>query len=243
MDYFRLKYADYCTESYLLFCFEENFVSLAIFDLDNTLLAGDSDHLWGEFLVEQGVVDGDLYQRQNDEYYEQYKQGSLDIHEFLAFSLKPLSQHPVELLWQWRETFIEQKIRPIMLPKSEALLAKHKAQGDTLMIITATNDFVTGPIAEALGVDNLIATRAEFINNAYTGKVAGIPCFQHGKVDNLQSWLAENNETLQESWFYSDSANDIPLLDQVTYPVAVDADERLTRHAMQKNWPIMSLRD
>ena len=219
-----------------------NLVKLAIFDLDNTLLAGDSDHLWGEFLIEQGLVNGEYYQRENDRFYEEYKAGTLDIFEFLAFSLKPLSEHDTDYLKQLHQQFLQQKIRPIMLPEAFSLISKHKKQGDTPVIITATNRFVTEPIAKAFGVEHIIATEPEFTGDRYTGKVAGTPCFQHGKVERLNQWLQQQGETLEDSWFYSDSHNDIPLLSLVSHPVAVDPDVTLEQHARDNGWDIISLR-
>lgn len=216
-------------------------MNLAIFDLDNTLLNGDSDYLWGEFLSEQGLVDGEYYKRENDRFYEEYKAGTLDIFKFLAFSLKPLSEHDMSFLNQLHKQFMQEKIRPIMLPASFTLIDKHKQAGDELVIITATNRFVTEPIARAFGIDNIIATEPEISNNHYTGKVAGIPCFQHGKVERLQQWLNETGHSLEGSWFYSDSHNDIPLLSLVTHPVAVDPDVSLEQYARDKGWNIISL--
>ena len=217
-------------------------MSLAIFDLDNTLLAGDSDVLWGQFLVEKGIVDAEYYGNENQRFYDEYKNGTLDIMEFLAFSLKPLSEYPITDLHQWREAFMQEKIHEILLDKSFELINQHKENGDVLLIITATNRFVTEPIAKLLGIPHLLATDPEFINNRYTGKVAGVPCFQEGKVTRLNSWLKENNENLDGSYFYSDSHNDLPLLKQVTTPVAVDADEILSQYAKENNWKTMSLR-
>ncbi len=217
-------------------------MSLAIFDLDNTLLADDSDYLWGQFLVERGIVDGEAYERDNEQFYADYRAGTLDIQAFLVFMLRPLAEHPLEQLLAWRVQFIEEKIRPILLPKAIALLAQHRAAGDTLLIITATNRFLTAPIAELLEVPCLLATEVEFVDGRYTGRPAGIPCFQHGKVERLRVWLAETGHTLDESWFYSDSHNDLPLLTQVRYPVAVDPDAPLTEHAQAHGWPIISLR-
>ena len=216
-------------------------MNLTIFDLDNTLLAGDSDYLWGEFLVEQGLVDGESYQQKNSRFYEAYKAGTLDIYEFLAFSLKPLSEHDIEYLDQLHKQFMTQKIRPIMTPAATALVEKHRRSGDILLIITATNRFVTEPIAKAFGIETIIATEPEMLGNRYTGKVAGIPCFQQGKVDRLNQWLQETGHNLDKSWFYSDSHNDIPLLSLVTHPVAVDPDEALDQHAREKGWEIIKL--
>ena len=218
-------------------------MALAIFDLDNTLLSGDSDYLWGVFLGEQGIVDADYYARENERFYREYKDGKLDIMEFLQFSLKPLSEHPSVELHNWRKQFIDDKIRPLVSQKSLKLVEKHRQQGDILMIITATNAFVTSPIAELYDIPHLIATNPEIVDGNYTGKVAGEPSFQHGKVKRLHRWLDENNETLAGSWFYSDSHNDIPLLNKVDHPVAVDPDDKLNDHAHQNQWPIISLRD
>ena len=217
-------------------------MNLAIFDLDNTLLAGDSDYLWGRFLVEQGHVDGDYYERENLRYYEEYQAGTLDIFEFLRFSLKPLAEHDMATLQAWHQQFMAEKIVPIMLPKAAKLLQKHRDAGDYLLIITATNSFVTAPIAEALGVDHILATDPELSDGGYTGEVAGTPCFQHGKVTRLNAWLAETGHNLADSWFYSDSHNDLPLLEMVTNPVVVDADDTLAAHAVAKGWPHISLR-
>ncbi len=217
-------------------------LSLAIFDLDNTLLAGDSDYLWGTFLVAQGLVDGNHYERENQRFYDDYKAGRLDIHEFLAFSLTPLATLPRAQLFALREQFIREVIEPILLPKAHALLAEHRERGDTLMIITATNRFVTEPIAAAYGIEHLIATDPEERNGQYTGRVAGVPSFQHGKVERLHTWLQQHGAHLEGSWFYSDSHNDLPLLERVAHPVAVDPDPTLNDHALAKGWPILSLR-
>lgn len=221
----------------------EHNLSLAIFDLDNTLLGGDSDHLWGEFLIEQGLVDATFYQTENNRYYEQYQSGTLDIIEFLNFSLKPLAENDLATLSRLHQTFMHEKIEAIILPKATKLINKHESQGHHTLIITATNRFVTAPIAERLGINTLIATDPELINNRYTGKVSGTPCFQHGKVERLQQWLAETGKTLDDSWFYSDSHNDIPLLSRVNHPIAVDPDAKLSQHAQANDWNIISLRD
>jgi HAD superfamily hydrolase (TIGR01490 family) len=217
-------------------------LALAIFDLDNTLISGDSDYLWGVFLGEQGIVDKKYYTRENERFYEEYKQGTLDIFEFLEFSLKPLADHPLPALLNWRQEFIESKIKDIIPQASYDLIAGHRDKNDTLMIITATNAFVTRPIADLLGIEILLATEPELINNQYTGKVEGEPTFQQGKVSRLDDWLKKNNATLEGSYFYSDSRNDIPLLEKVDHPVAVDPDDMLRKHAEQRQWPIISLR-
>ncbi len=218
-------------------------MTLAIFDLDNTLLAGDSDHAWGEFLVEEGIVDGDTYRKMNDEFYQAYLDGSLDIHRYLSFALQPLARFELSRLHRWREQFVERKIRPIVQTKALDLLAHHRERNHTLLIITATNQFVTEPVAALLGIEHLIATEPEMVNGRYTGNVAGTPSFQDGKVSRLRDWLNVQSETLDGAWFYSDSHNDLPLLDQVTHPVAVDPDERLAGIARSKGWTTISLRD
>lgn len=221
---------------------ETDTVALALFDLDNTLLGGDSDYLWGRFLIEQGLVDGAAYERQNQAFYDQYKAGSLDIQAFLAFSLQPLAAHPVAQLHAWRETFVSRMIEPIILPAARALVEKHRAQGDLPVIITATNRFVTAPIAERFAIEHLIATEVEMNGARYTGRSIGIPCFQAGKVARLQQWLATQHQSLQGSWFYSDSHNDLPLLECVDHPVAVDPDDSLAQQARARGWPIITLR-
>ncbi|MBU2570362.1 MAG: HAD-IB family hydrolase [Gammaproteobacteria bacterium] len=218
-------------------------MSLAIFDLDNTLIADDSDFLWGQFLVDRGIVDKAQYEAANAKFYDDYKQGCLDIGEFLNFSLKPLSEHTPRQLFEWREQFIEEIIKPLMLKPAQALIDKHKTKGDTLMVITATNRFVTEPIVKLYGIEHLLATTPEFIDGRYTGNFSGTPCFQAGKVTLLEDWLTSSGETLANSWFYSDSHNDLPLLNRVQNPVAVDPDEKLKAYAEQSNWPIISLRN
>jgi len=217
-------------------------VSLAIFDLDNTLLGGDSDHAWGEFLCEKGIVDSDEYRRANDYFYEQYKNGGLDIYEFLDFALRPLTKLDTTQLNTLHQQFMAEKIEPIILPKALELLKNHKARGDYLLIITATNHFVTDPIAKRLGVDAIIATDPEVIDGQYTGKVAGTPCFQAGKVTRLHEWLSTSPHSLDNSYFYSDSHNDLPLLELVTNPIAVNPDEILEAHANEHLWPVLDLR-
>jgi HAD superfamily hydrolase (TIGR01490 family) len=218
-------------------------VSLAIFDLDNTLIADDSDYLWGQFLVDQGIVDKAQYENANAKFYDDYQQGTLDIVEFLNFSLRPLADNPVEQLYQWRTQFIEEIITPILLKPAQELVDKHRDRGDTLLVITATNRFVTEPIVKLYGIDNLLATTPEFINGQYTGGFEGVPCFREGKVTLLKEWLKNSTETLENSWFYSDSHNDLPLLKLVDYPVAVDPDEKLAIVAKQANWSMISLRN
>jgi HAD superfamily hydrolase (TIGR01490 family) len=174
-------------------------VTLAIFDLDNTLLAGDSDHAWGQYLVDQGIVDPDAYQRANDQFYQDYLNGCLDMAKYLEFSLAPLTAQPLEALLARRTHFVETRIMPMILPKGKDLLQRHREQGHELLIITATNRFVTQPIAELLNVDDLIATDPEFADGAYTGRVVGIPSFREGKVVRLHDWLANRTHDLAES--------------------------------------------
>ena len=217
-------------------------LSLAIFDLDNTLLAGDSDYLWGQFLARHGVVDGQWYEEENRRYYAAYVAGTLDIYAFLAFSLQPLATLPPSQLTTLHAQYMQECIAPLIRPAALQLVDKHRQQGNTLLIITATNRFITAPIARAFGIDHLLATEAEMIDGRYTGKVSDIPCFKEGKVTRLQRWLLEHNANLEGSWFYSDSLNDLPLLGKVKVPIAVDPDPTLRAHATQHGWQIISLR-
>ncbi|MBU2022267.1 MAG: HAD-IB family hydrolase [Gammaproteobacteria bacterium] len=218
-------------------------MTLAIFDLDGTLLNGDSDYTWGQFLVEKGLVDCHAYKLANDKFFEEYQTGTLDIHEYLAFSLEPLTKFSREELAKLHDIFMQEKIQPMMQEKANALLQHHKDQGHFLLMITATNQFVTGPIGDALGMDHIIAPVPEIINDHYTGKIVGVPSFQAGKVTRLNDWLAETGHTMEGSFFYSDSRNDLPLLELVTHPIAVDADETLTKIAQDRGWQHISLRD
>jgi HAD superfamily hydrolase (TIGR01490 family) len=215
---------------------------IALFDLDNTLLAGDSDYEWAQFLIDQGVLDRDRYEARNDEFFRQYKAGVLNIWEFLDFQLKPLAQYPRATLDQWHEDFMRRRILPIITAQARALVDRHR--NDTRVIITATNSFVTAPIARAFGVENLIATVPEERAGQFTGKVVGTPCFREGKVSCLEAWLDERDWSLarfEQSWFYSDSVNDVPLLEKVTHPVAVDPDAQLERIAADRSWPLIRL--
>jgi len=218
-------------------------MSLALFDLDNTLLAGDSDYLWGVFLGELGVVDKVTYESMNQHFYDDYKAGVLDIEEFLAFSLRPLADNDPQALAAWHARFMAERIEPLISPAAEALVARHRDAGDTLVIITATNSFVTAPIARRFGIDHLIATEPERIGDRYTGRVDGTPSFREGKVVRLTEWLTANGGNLDDSWFYSDSHNDLPLLERVDHPVAVDPDPQLHHHAETRGWPVISLRE
>ena len=218
-------------------------MSLAIFDLDNTLLRGDSDHAWGEFLVEQGAVDRERFASENNRYYAAYLAGTLDIYEFLEqHQLRPLAEHDRATLERWRTEFVRTKIAPLITPAARALVEQHRARGDTLLIITATNRFITAPIAEAFGIPHLIATEPEEVNGEFTGKVTGVPSYREGKVERLSEWLNDRHESLDDSWFYSDSHNDLPLLNLVDHPVAVNADETLADYARTRGWTIIELR-
>ena len=218
-------------------------MSLAIFDLDNTLLCGDSDHAWGEFLVEQGAVDRERFASENNRYYAAYLAGTLDIYEFLEqHQLRPLAEHDRATLERWRTEFVRTKIAPLITPAARALVEQHRARGDTLLIITATNRFITAPIAEAFGIPHLIATEPEEVNGEFTGKVTGVPSYREGKVERLSEWLNDRHESLDGSWFYSDSHNDLPLLNLVDHPVAVNADETLADYARTRGWTIIELR-
>ncbi len=219
-----------------------NKVRLAIFDLDNTLLNGDSDYLWGEFLCDRGIVDRPVYEAANEQFYQDYRKGTLNIDDFLQFALQPLASNEPEQLYRWRDQFIEQKIKPIMLPAAAALVDQHRQAGDRLLVITATNRFVTEPIVELFGIEQLLATTPEMVDGRFTGRYLGAPCFQEGKVTQLKQWLSDSGCSMEGSWFYSDSHNDQPLLQQVDHPVAVDPDETLERFAQQQGWPIMTLR-
>ena len=219
--------------------------NLALFDLDNTLLAGDSDYNWSLFLIKQGLLDEKTHHERNEQFYLDYKNGNLDIYKFLAFQLKPLSEHSMADLNALHAKYMDTVIRPMMTKKAQDLVNQHKAQGDLCLVITATNSFVTKPIAQAYGIAHLIGTDPEMVNGAYTGGVAGVPSFQEGKVTRLKQWLTERGQVLadfEQSYFYSDSHNDLPLMKLVTHPVAVDADAKLTDYAQQQGWPHISLR-
>ena len=218
-------------------------MSLAIFDLDNTLISIDSDHAWGEFLLEQGAVDPVDYREANERFMADYNAGTLDIAAFLEVALKPLTEHSPEQLAAWHQQFMASKIEPNILSKAEELVARHRTRGDTLLIITATNRFITGPIAERLGIDHLIAVEPEVVDGRYTGRVVGTPSYREGKVVRLKQWLEDHDVSMEGAWFYSDSHNDLPLLEKVKHPIAVDPDDTLRKVAEERQWRIMSLRD
>lgn len=218
-------------------------IKLALFDLDNTLLLGDSDHTWGTFLAEIGAVNAKEQMKAQDYFYAQYQAGTLDIHEFLEFQFTSLKNNSIEQLNAWREQYIESHIKPIISQKRLDLVQQHKQQGHETIIITATNSFVTRPIATLFGIEHLIATEPEQNIHGFTGKLHGIPCFQSGKIEKLNDFLSENfsGTTLDnaETWFYSDSHNDLPLLEAATHAIAVTPDEKLSRHANKHNWKII----
>ena len=218
---------------------------LALFDLDNTLIAGDSDYEWGQFMCDRGVVDRASYEAQNRVYYEQYKAGTLDIHEYLGFALRPLANHSAAELAGWHAQFLRTRIVPMITPAARALVRKHLGAGELCAIITSTNSFVTGPIAREFGIEHLIATEPEVRDGRYTGRVAGTPCFREGKLVRLDEWLAGLGRRMSDfevTSCYSDSHNDLPLLERVSRPVAVDPDETLAREAARRGWERISLR-
>lgn len=220
-------------------------MNLVLFDLDNTLLTSDSDFEWSQFLIEKKILDRNEFESRNLEFYNQYKAGTLDIHRFLDFQLQPLSRYSRIQLDDWHNEFMAKKIIPKIAPGAYELINKHMLGGDLCIIITATNSFVTKPIAKMFGINNLIATEPDQKNGKFNGQVLGKPCFREGKIVKLENWLDENSLTwlsFLESWFYSDSLNDIPLLNKVTNPVAVDPDPTLEKFAKRNNWPIISLR-
>jgi HAD superfamily hydrolase (TIGR01490 family) len=219
-------------------------LELALFDLDNTLLSGDSDYEWAQFLIEEGVLDRGRYEAENQRFYDQYKAGKLDIFEFLDFQLAPLARYPRDRLERWHAEFMESKIRPIIRDKGRSLLRRHQEEGSLCAIITSTNVFVTRPIARELGIAHLLATEIEEIDGRFTGRARGTPCFREGKIECLNQWLLGQDRTVQSfsaSWFYSDSLNDLPLLERVTHPVAVDPDDVLRRTALERGWDVISL--
>jgi len=216
-------------------------MTLAIFDLDNTLLSGDSDHGWGEFLIRKNLVDARTYKLANEKFYKQYKLGKLDIYEYAEFSFKPLAEHSMEKLAMLHAEFMEMIIFPMIGDKAKALVKHHRQQGHILLVITATNSFITRPIVDAFGIQNLLATEPKIVNGRYVNSIEGTPCFKEGKVERLQEWLEEKNLNLEGSYFYSDSHNDCPLMEQVENAIAVDPDEQLKEIAKQKGWRIISL--
>lgn len=218
-------------------------MALAIFDLDNTLIAGDSDHSWGEFLVDQNIVDRQYYKKMNDKFYADYESGCLDIFAYLQFSVEPLTKLPLEKLQSLHQQFMREVIDPMKLDKANDLINRHRQAGDRLLVITSTNRFIVEPICKSLGINEIIATDLEIIDNKYTGKVMGTPTFKEGKVERFNQWLKQQKESDNESYFYSDSINDMPMLMQVAYPIAVDPDPALRMEAESRSWEIISLRN
>lgn len=217
---------------------------LALFDLDNTLLEGDSDHAWGEFLISKDLVEEKAHREKNDYFYDQYKQGMLDIHGYVAFTLEPVMQLGSKQRARLHAEFMAQSVEPIILDKGRVLVREHLDAGDFCIIITATNEFITTPIAKLFDVHLLIATELQISDDKYNGKIAGTPCYQDGKVSKLNAWISkqENRFNLSDAVFYSDSINDLPLLQEVATPVAVDPDQRLRDKAQSEGWKILTLR-
>ena len=220
-------------------------MNLALFDLDNTILAGDSDYNWSRFLIQEGYLDGAIHAEKNEKFYADYKAGTLDIYAFVEFQFKPLARNPRTVLNQLLKKYIEEVIKPMITEKARALVKRHQDEGDLIIVITATNSFITKPIAELFGIENLIGTDPEEKEGEFTGKVSGLPSFKEGKVTRLEAWLKGKNLSLasfEKSYFYSDSHNDLPLMQKVTHPVAVDSDDVLSEYAQSKGWPQISLR-
>jgi len=220
-------------------------MKLTLFDLDNTLLDGDSDYEWAQFLIEQGVLERASYERRNQEFFDQYKAGNLDIYAFLDFQLAPLARYPRSQLDAWHALFMAQKILPKITPAARKLVQDCLGDSSFCAIVTATNSFVTAPIARAFGVAHLVATEPEQIEGRYTGKVSGTPCFREGKVERVHAWLdklGKRWDDFSETRFYSDSHNDLPLLLQVSRPVAVNPDHKLRQAALAGGWDIIALR-
>jgi HAD superfamily hydrolase (TIGR01490 family) len=218
---------------------------LTLFDLDNTLIAGDSDYGWAKFLIDQGVLDADAYEARNAAFFADYQAGRLDIRAFLDFQLKPLADHAPDRLLAWRDRFVAERIVPMLLPAARAVVDARRLAGDLIAVVTATNSFVTRPIATLYGIEHLVATEPEQVDGRFTGRVSGEPCFRDGKLRCLRRWLSARGQALDgfgESWFYSDSHNDLALLEAVTHPVAVDADPSLAKLAEQRGWQQLSWR-
>ena len=220
-------------------------MDLVLFDLDNTLLAGDSDFEWAQFLISKGVLDKEVHEARNQVFYDQYKAGTLDIFEFLDFQLKPLARHSRAQLDAWHREFMDTRIRPIMTPQARALVKSQLDAGAIVAVVTATNSFVTGPIVRAFGIPHLVATVPAQENGAFTGKPRGTPAFKSGKIERVEGWLESLGlwwDSFENSSFYSDSHNDLPLMNMVGNPVAVDPDDTLRAHAIAQGWPVISLR-
>lgn len=220
-------------------------MELVLFDLDNTLLTGDSDFEWAQFLISRGVLDREVQEARNKDFYEQYKAGTLDIFEFLDFQLAPLARHSRAELDAWHREFMTQSVTPMIGEPARALVRQHRDRGALVAVVTATNSFVTGPIVREFGIEHLVATIPAQENGEFTGKSRGMPAFKSGKIERVEAWLESLGLYLgsfEHSWFYSDSHNDLPLMRRVSEPVAVDPDETLLLHAERENWPVISLR-
>tara|TARA_Y100001935_G_scaffold76324_1_gene63732 strand:- start:1250 stop:1906 length:657 start_codon:yes stop_codon:yes gene_type:complete len=218
-------------------------MNIALFDLDNTLIKGDSDYQWGNYLVENNYVDPKLYKEKNENFFEQYRKGTLCAREFAEFSYEPLTKYDLETLINIRKKFFEEKIKPLILPKAIDLIKFHKERKDILAIVTATNSFISRISADYFEINDLLASEPEFIDNKFTGRLHGEPCFQEGKVLKVKEWMKLNNyKSYDDIYFYTDSHNDIKLLEYCTIPVAVDPDNILKELSKKNNWKIMSLR-
>ena len=218
-------------------------MNIVLFDLDNTLIKGDSDHEWGNFLVENNYVDQRIYKEKNNNFFEQYKNGTLCPKEFALFSYEPLTKYSYEKLLNIREKFFEEKIIPLVLPKALKLVNYHKNNNDILAIVTATNSFISRITADFFNIKHLLASEPEFVNNRFTGNMLGEPCFKDGKVTKVQEWMKVNKlSEFKEIYFYTDSHNDIKLMEFCTRPIAVDPDEILKKTSIDNKWEIISLR-
>lgn len=220
-------------------------MNLALFDLDNTLLSGDSDFEWAQFLIAKGVLDREVHEARNQAFYDDYKAGTLDIHAFLKFQLAPLARHERTQLDAWHREFMAARILPIIGAPARRLVQSHLDAGDLCAIVTATNSFVTGPICREFGIPHLIATIPAQENGRFTGAPRGTPAFKEGKIARTDAWLEAMGlwwGAFERTSFYSDSHNDLPLLSRVTHPVAVDPDDTLRAHAAARGWPILRLR-
>lgn len=220
-------------------------MKLALFDLDNTLLAGDSDFEWAQFLISKGVLDKEVHEARNQAFYDAYKAGTLDIHAFLDFQLAPLARHSRQELDAWHGDFMKTRILPIIGQAARALVQRHRNEGALMAVVTATNSFVTGPICREFGIDHLVATIPAQQDGRFTGQPRGTPAFKEGKIERVEGWLESLGlcwDAFATSHFYSDSHNDLPLLEKVSHPVAVDPDDTLRERATSRGWPVISLR-
>lgn len=216
-------------------------MALALFDLDHTLVAADTPALWFQYLIEKGQLREEDVREKAVQYTHDYETGTLNYPDYIRFELATIAGLPIPKLLEWRSEFQMQHIRPNVSEEAHKLVNQHRQAGDTVAIVTATNDFVSRAGAEELGVDILIATNAEQKQGRYTGDYTGVECFQAGKITKLKQWMDVEGHTLEGSWFYSDSSNDLPLLEVVENPVVVNADDRLSQIAKTRNWPSMRI--